>query len=65
MLIEGYWNIERVKKLDNRWLMGIFKAQTAKEGGRFFLGILTWDGYKATFRLAKTPAEIAPFLESK
>lgn len=65
LLIEGYWNIERIEQLDNRWLMGIFKAQTAKEGGRFFVGILTWDGYKATFSLAKTPAEIAAFLKSK
>ena len=45
--------------------MGIFKAQTATEVGRLFVGILVWDGYKPTFRLATKPEDIAAFLESK
>jgi hypothetical protein len=64
MLIEGYWNVELVKKLGNRWLTGVFKAQTATEPGRFFVGIVAWDGYQPTFTLAEKPEDIAPFLES-
>lgn len=64
MLIEKYWGIELVKKLGDRWLTAIFRAQTATEAGRLFLGVLAWEGYKPTFSLAKTPADIAAFLNS-
>ena len=65
MLIEGYWGIELVKKRGDRWLMAIFKAQTATDVGRLFVGILAWDRYKPTFTLAKKPEDIAAFVESK
>jgi hypothetical protein len=64
MLIAGYWNLELIKKLDNRWLVGVFKAQTASDVGRLFLGILTWQDYRPTFTLAKRPEDIAIFLAS-
>lgn len=65
LLIDAHWNIELIEKRDGRWLMGIFRAQTAKEPGRLFIGVLAWDRYTPTFTLAGAPEDIAAFLENK
>ena len=62
VIVRGYWGFELVRARGNRWLVAHFRAHTAERCGAIFLGIVTWRGCKPTYRHARTPKDIAPFL---
>ena len=62
LLIENYWGLEVVRRRANRWLVALFRAQTAERGGALFLGVLTWTATRPRLKLARRPGDIAEFL---